>query len=152
MPEWLIQYLETAVMVMLAIASGFFSFIILVVLKILKHGERLKAIETKYDETVKPAVEDLRKLSNKVEQIQQESLSLLEEYEALSLSYKYVTLVQELCTIIEYLGIHDAEAGSDVKGYDKKKEQQFERELPIPKVPKVCKSKSKVRPNRVRIR
>lgn len=86
MQDWFNQHLDTLVTVILAIATGFFSFVFAIAIIILKHRERIKGIEGKLDEINKRVNEleqqikclpetieqkDFKKLFTSVEKINQ---------------------------------------------------------------------------------
>lgn len=124
MANWLNQHLGTLITVILAAASGFFSFVLAIAIIILKHRERIKGIETRLDEL------DRR---------------LQENSNFAASSDKFETLIQELSSLINYLKTSGITSENNVEVSASENHQKAIPKIPIREISVRNKSKSKTR-------
>lgn len=150
MVEWLNSHVDTLVNVVLLLVSGFFSFILIVALVILKHRERIKEMEARVNHSIEPRLKALEESTGKVGELERGVKFLRENSNRIGMFDKVVTLMRELIQVLEYLRAHGTTFENSGDKYEQGKEGVIIPKVPTQEISNRRRLKSKARSKRVR--
>jgi hypothetical protein len=147
MGEWFAVHWQSVTAIILTVTSGFFSFVFLVLFRILKHGQKLERLEANLD---KPSLDDVKRLENRVAKLEEKLEAMRNDKNSAAWSDRTAILLNDLIERIRHLSdqVTSASAPHHITHHPEQPDPQPKR--PIREISPSDQRKSQTRTKRVR--